>query len=207
MARKLEAAGFPGPQAARAAAAMAEAMSGAELATKADLLGTKPDLQQESRLLRTELTREIGLLRNDLEREIGHVRTAHDRDGDALVHLHHQSWERSRTLTPRHDNPSRSHRDREHRYRARGDALHGDASLVSVIVGRRTPRPHGEHGDIGEARPGAGGPAEMPFRMGTGRCFRYRRLFQISEYPEPRVSTPRPWPFSTQPNSLRICWL
>ncbi len=75
MARKLEAAGFPGPQAAGAAAAMAEAMSGAELATKADLLGTKPDLQQESRLLRTELTREIGLLRSDLEREIGHVRS------------------------------------------------------------------------------------------------------------------------------------
>jgi len=37
MARKLEAAGFPGPQAAGAAEAMAEAMSGAELATKADL--------------------------------------------------------------------------------------------------------------------------------------------------------------------------
>ena len=41
MARKLEAAGFPGPQAAGAAEAMAEAMSGAELATKADVLAVQ----------------------------------------------------------------------------------------------------------------------------------------------------------------------
>lgn len=64
MARKLEAAGFPGPQAAGAAEAMAEAMSGAELATKADLLAVK-----------AELAHEIGLVRTDMEREIGHVRT------------------------------------------------------------------------------------------------------------------------------------
>jgi hypothetical protein len=44
MARKLEAAGFPGPQAAGAAEAMAEAMSGSELATKADLVGIKTDM-------------------------------------------------------------------------------------------------------------------------------------------------------------------
>jgi hypothetical protein len=75
MARKLEAAGFPGPQAAGAAEAMAEAMSGAELATKADLLGVKAELQQEIRLVRADLTRDIGLVRSDLEREIGHVRT------------------------------------------------------------------------------------------------------------------------------------
>jgi len=43
MARKLEAAGFPGPQAAGAAEAMAEAMSGVEL-TKADLQAVKADL-------------------------------------------------------------------------------------------------------------------------------------------------------------------
>jgi hypothetical protein len=86
MARKLEAAGFPGPQAAGAAEAMAEAMSGAELATKADLLAVqadvlavKADLQREIRhetaLVRNELTHEIGLVRTDLEREGGHVRT------------------------------------------------------------------------------------------------------------------------------------
>ena len=46
MARKLEAAGFPGPQAAGAAEAMAEAMSGAELATKADLQAVKADMER-----------------------------------------------------------------------------------------------------------------------------------------------------------------
>jgi hypothetical protein len=49
MARKLEAAGFPGPRAAGAAEAMAEAMSGAELATKTDL-------QRETGHLRTGMT-------------------------------------------------------------------------------------------------------------------------------------------------------
>ncbi len=68
MARKLEAAGFPGPQAAGMAETMAEAMSGAELATKSDLT-------REVSLMRTDLAREVGLVRIDLEREIGHVRS------------------------------------------------------------------------------------------------------------------------------------
>jgi hypothetical protein len=91
MARKLEAAGFPAPQAAGAVEAMAEAMSGAELATKADLLevknelksdvqAVKTELQEEIRLLRTDLEREIGLVRPDLEREIGLVRTDVERE-------------------------------------------------------------------------------------------------------------------------------
>jgi hypothetical protein len=82
MARKLEASGFPGPQAAGAAEAMAEAMSGAELATKADLLATKSDLQREIGLVRNEvglvrtgLMHEIGLVRTDLMHEVGLVRT------------------------------------------------------------------------------------------------------------------------------------
>jgi hypothetical protein len=66
MARKLEAAGFPGPQAAGAAEAMAEAMSGAELATKTDLLAVKVELQHEIGLVRTDLAREIGLVRTDM---------------------------------------------------------------------------------------------------------------------------------------------
>jgi hypothetical protein len=70
MARRLEAAGFPGAQAAGAAEAMAEAMSGSELATKADLVGIKADLV----VVRDDLTREIGLVRTDLTREIGLVR-------------------------------------------------------------------------------------------------------------------------------------
>jgi hypothetical protein len=75
MARKLEAAGFPGPQAAGAAEAMAEAMSGAELATKADLLAAKADLLAAKTDLQREIAHETGLVRIDLEREIGHVRT------------------------------------------------------------------------------------------------------------------------------------
>jgi len=96
MARKLEAAGFPGAQAAGTAEAMAEAMSGSELATKADLVGIKTDmagikadlvavkedvvavkheLTREIELVRTDLTREIELVRTDLTREIELVRT------------------------------------------------------------------------------------------------------------------------------------
>lgn len=55
MARKLEAAGFPGPQAAGAAEAMAEAMSGAELATKADLLAVKAELQTDLQVVKTDV--------------------------------------------------------------------------------------------------------------------------------------------------------
>jgi len=66
MARKLEASGFPGPQAAGAAEAMAEAMSGAELATKADLLTAKGELERGIGLVRIDLEREVGLVRSDL---------------------------------------------------------------------------------------------------------------------------------------------
>jgi hypothetical protein len=75
MARKLEAAGFPAPQAAGAAEAMADAMSGAELATKADLLAVKAELSHEIGLFRIDVEREFGSVRTDLEREIGRVRT------------------------------------------------------------------------------------------------------------------------------------
>lgn len=69
MARKLEAAGFPGPQAAGAAEAMAEAMAGAELATKADVLAVKSDLQT----VKTDLERTILQTRQDLENKIDRV--------------------------------------------------------------------------------------------------------------------------------------
>ena len=79
MARKLEAAGFGAPQAADAAEAMAEAMSGAELATKADLLAVKEDLKREIGSLRTDVERgighETGLVRSELARESHLVRT------------------------------------------------------------------------------------------------------------------------------------
>ena len=82
MARKLEAGGFPGTQAAAAAEAMAEAMSGAELATKSDLMAVKGELlgvttglQHEIDMLRTDMMREIGLVRTEMAREIGQLRT------------------------------------------------------------------------------------------------------------------------------------
>jgi hypothetical protein len=78
MARKLEAAGFPGAQAAGAAEAMAEAMSGSELATKAVLVGIKTDMagiKADLVAVKEDLTREIGVVRTDLTREIGFVRT------------------------------------------------------------------------------------------------------------------------------------
>jgi hypothetical protein len=83
MARKLEAAGFPGPQAAGAAEAMAEAMSGAELATKSDVLAVKADVQavkSDVLAVKSELSREMGLLRTDLEREIGLGRSGLERE-------------------------------------------------------------------------------------------------------------------------------
>ena len=55
LARRLESAGFPPRQAGDTAEALAEALSGAELATTADLA-----------VLRAELKAEIGLLRRDI---------------------------------------------------------------------------------------------------------------------------------------------
>ena len=62
LARRLEAAGFPGKQAGDTAEALAEAMSGAELATKSDLAALKAELMAEFALGR----REMEILRRDL---------------------------------------------------------------------------------------------------------------------------------------------
>ena len=62
MARKLEAAGFAGTQAAGAAEAMADAMAGAELATKTDLLGAKAELENKLELLRRDMTIRLGAM-------------------------------------------------------------------------------------------------------------------------------------------------
>jgi hypothetical protein len=59
---------------------MAEAMSGAELATKADVLAVKADLQT----VKADLTREIGLGRSDLTHEIGLVRNDLTREMTAM---------------------------------------------------------------------------------------------------------------------------
>ncbi len=70
MARRLENAGFTGSQAAGTAEAMAEAMSGSELATKDDLLEVKSDLLTVT----TGLERDIARVRTDLEHSISQVR-------------------------------------------------------------------------------------------------------------------------------------
>lgn len=67
MARKLESAGFTGAQAAGAAEAMADAMSGAELATKADVQSARSDLQTEIKAVRSDLHAEIKAVRSDLQ--------------------------------------------------------------------------------------------------------------------------------------------
>jgi hypothetical protein len=79
-ARKLEAAGFPGPQAAGTAEAMAEAMSGAELATKADVQAVKADLAREIGLVRSDLTREMTAMEMRLSTAITKV----SNDGEIL---------------------------------------------------------------------------------------------------------------------------
>jgi hypothetical protein len=63
MAQRLEAAGFAAPQAAGASEALAEALTGADLATKSDIAGVKSEIAS----LRTELRSEIGGLRTELK--------------------------------------------------------------------------------------------------------------------------------------------
>ena len=71
LARRLESAGFPPKQAGDTAEALAEAMSGAELATKADLAAVQAGLKAEISALRAELKTEIELLRRDLTIRLG----------------------------------------------------------------------------------------------------------------------------------------
>ncbi len=74
MARKLEAAGFPAGQASGAAEAMVDAMTGADLATKADLTSVKAELA----LVKADLKSEIHTLKIDLENKIDRVETRLD---------------------------------------------------------------------------------------------------------------------------------
>jgi hypothetical protein len=78
MARRLEAAGFGAPQAAGASEAIAEAITGSNLATKSDFLATKSKIATEIAGVRTELkaTRNellaaIELLRRDMTIKLG----------------------------------------------------------------------------------------------------------------------------------------
>ena len=69
-ARRLEGAGFPPKQAGDTAEALAEAMSGAEHATTADITGLRTELKAEIAALRAELKAEIAALRAELKAEI-----------------------------------------------------------------------------------------------------------------------------------------
>jgi len=67
MAQRLEAAGFPAPQAAGASEALAEALVGADLATRADISAARAELRGEIGSLRTEMKGEFSLVRSEIE--------------------------------------------------------------------------------------------------------------------------------------------
>ena len=74
LARRLERAGFPPKQAADTAEALAEAMSGAELATTADLAAATAALKAAIAAVRAELKAEISAIRAELKAEISAIR-------------------------------------------------------------------------------------------------------------------------------------
>jgi hypothetical protein len=73
LARKLEASGMAGPMAAGTAEALAEAMGGSEVATKADIAGVRGEIagvKADIGDLRTELKADIGGLRTKVKSDI-----------------------------------------------------------------------------------------------------------------------------------------
>ena len=69
MAHQLQAAGFQPPQAAGAAEALAEALIGADLATRGDLTALRTELKADNAALRTELKADNAALRTELKAE------------------------------------------------------------------------------------------------------------------------------------------
>jgi hypothetical protein len=67
LAQRLEAAGLAAPVAAGTSEALAEAMSGAELATKTDLKATESALRADLSALRVDLKATESALRSDME--------------------------------------------------------------------------------------------------------------------------------------------
>jgi hypothetical protein len=63
MARRLEVAGFTAPQAAGASEALADAISGTDLVTKADVQGLARELRAEMAAVRDELKADIACAR------------------------------------------------------------------------------------------------------------------------------------------------
>ena len=78
LADRREAGGFTSGQARAVSGAFADAMSGSDLATKADLQSevalVRADLKSEGALVRTDLKSEVALVRTDLKSEIAAVR-------------------------------------------------------------------------------------------------------------------------------------
>jgi hypothetical protein len=70
-ARHLEASGMAAPVAAGAAEALADALSGAELATRSDLAKTTVELRNEIAATRIELKHDIELSRRDITIKFG----------------------------------------------------------------------------------------------------------------------------------------
>jgi hypothetical protein len=79
-ARKLEASGMAGPMAAGTAEALADAMGGAELATKADV----GSVRTEMTAMRTELKTDIAGLRTELKADISSLRSEFKSDLEIL---------------------------------------------------------------------------------------------------------------------------
>jgi hypothetical protein len=75
MAQRLEAAGFAAPQAAGASEALAEALIGADFATKGDISALRVELKGDIGSLRSELKGDLGLLRGELKGDIVALRT------------------------------------------------------------------------------------------------------------------------------------
>ena len=71
MARRLEEAGFPGPQAAGASEALAEALVGADLATKGDMAALQIAVKADVTALRAELKGDIAALRAEVKTDTG----------------------------------------------------------------------------------------------------------------------------------------
>ncbi|MBF0560814.1 MAG: DUF1640 domain-containing protein [Alphaproteobacteria bacterium] len=84
LADRLQAGGFTSEQAHTAASALAEAASGAELATKGDIEALRTEVKGDIATLRTELKGDIAALRTEVKSDIAALRTELKGDTTAL---------------------------------------------------------------------------------------------------------------------------
>ena len=83
LARRLESAGFPPQQAGDTAAALAEAMSGAQLATSADIASVRTEVTTQGSELRTEIRTQGSQLRAEIAALGSELRAGDCRAGSA----------------------------------------------------------------------------------------------------------------------------